>query len=195
MLLAAFADDDGFRHAIPDQAARLTALNALFTIALRDAADQTRVAVAGDEIVGAGVWYAPGTHPMTRWRKLRAAPTMTLLALRIRRKLTPLARFGAEVERAFPTTPARYLQALGVRPDWQGRGVGGALLRDGLATADAADEDVYLETAEEANVGYYERFGFHVMDGSPAPMGEDGPVMWRMLRPAASRREAGDPAL
>ena len=52
-------------------------------------------------------------------------------------------------------------------------GIGSGLIRHGLAAAEAAGVDAFLETGQERNVAYYERFGFRVVDqGSPAP---DGP--------------------
>jgi ribosomal protein S18 acetylase RimI-like enzyme len=41
---------------------------------------------------------------------------------------------------------------------------------------------VYLETGKEANVGYYERYGFEVV-ARQAPVFDGGPVMWRLRRP------------
>lgn len=95
-----------------------------------------------------------------------------------------VAAFGAAVDRAFPEEPVRYLQVIGVHPMSQGRGVGSALLAEGIERADHAGEAIYLETAADANVPYYARFGFRVMDGSPGPIGDELPVMWRMMRPA-----------
>jgi ribosomal protein S18 acetylase RimI-like enzyme len=69
-----------------------------------------------------------------------------------------------------------YLDAIGVEPERQGRGVGAALIRHGLGAAAAAGVDAFLETGVARNVAYYERFGFRVIDrGRPAP---GGPEIW-----------------
>lgn len=71
-----------------------------------------------------------------------------------------------------------YLDAIGVDPARQGRGVGGALIRHGLEAARGAGVDAFLETATANNVQLYERFGFRVVEeGRPAP---DGPHIWFM---------------
>jgi ribosomal protein S18 acetylase RimI-like enzyme len=71
-----------------------------------------------------------------------------------------------------------YLDAIAVESARQGKGVGGALIRFGVDRARAQGADAFLETAVEANLGYYERFGFRVIEeGEPA---EGGPHIWFM---------------
>ena len=72
------------------------------------------------------------------------------------------ARSGAALERAFPDEPVWYLQALGVHPDAQRRGVGAALLSAGLAVIDADHVPCHLHTSDPANVEYYRRWGFQL---------------------------------
>jgi GNAT superfamily N-acetyltransferase len=81
-----------------------------------------------------------------------------------------------------------YLDCIGVDPDRQRTGVGGALIRHGLGLAAADGAAAFLETAIATNIPYYERFGFHVVDEGDAPGG--GPHIWfmRCEDPAAARR-------
>ncbi len=58
----------------------------------------------------------------------------------------------------------RYLTILGVDPDHQGRGVGGAVLAPGLAAADRDGIACYTETTLDRNVPFYERHGFTVVE-------------------------------
>jgi ribosomal protein S18 acetylase RimI-like enzyme len=81
-----------------------------------------------------------------------------------------------------------YLDVIGVDPDQQGRGVGSALMRFGLERAGALGVDAFLETAVEANVPYYERFGFHVVEEGTAT--EDGPRIWFMRTEEGSLKTA-----
>jgi ribosomal protein S18 acetylase RimI-like enzyme len=134
----------------------------------------------------------PGSYPMSGRRQLRAAPSMTRLALRIgMRDMWALAGFGAGLVRAFPPEPVWYLEVLGVHPAVQRRGIGAVLLRPVLQVSDADGVGCYLETGKPDNVAYYERLGFGLV--APAsPLYDGGPTMWRMLRPPQST--AGDPA-
>lgn len=70
-----------------------------------------------------------------------------------------------------------YLDAIGVDPSRQGRGVGTALMRVGLERGLQLGVDAFLETAVEANVAYYRRFGFEVVEQGAV---EDGPTIWFM---------------
>lgn len=76
--------------------------------------------------------------------------------------------------------PHWYLGALGTHPDWQGRGIGTALLMPILARADAEQSRVFLESSKERNVPYYHRFGFEVVGELTIPGG--GPTLWPMWR-------------
>jgi ribosomal protein S18 acetylase RimI-like enzyme len=61
-----------------------------------------------------------------------------------------------------PRSPHYYLGVIGVDPGMHGRGIGGQLLRSfcKLSDSDPLSCGVYLETAEESNVAFYERAGF-----------------------------------
>lgn len=87
-----------------------------------------------------------------------------------------MARFHGE----YASEPHWYLFAIGVAPELQGRGLGTALIREGLQRADEVGCPSYLETSSERNVPYYERFGFRVV--GEAPLGKNGPPGWAMRR-------------
>lgn len=68
-----------------------------------------------------------------------------------------------EISASFkPKVPHYYLGVIGVDPRLQGRGFGMQLLKAfcDLSANDTLSGGVYLETAQESNVGFYERCGF-----------------------------------
>jgi len=69
---------------------------------------------------------------------------------------------------------------IGADPAAQGQGQGAALLRSGLAKADAAGLPAYLESSKAANLPFYEHFGFTVREEVQPP--ENGPTLWAMWR-------------
>ncbi|MFJ7069247.1 GNAT family N-acetyltransferase [Streptomyces sp. NPDC101115] len=79
-----------------------------------------------------------------------------------------------------PREPHWSLALIGAAPAAQGKGQGAALLRSGLAQADAAGQAVYLESSKAANIPVYEHFGFAVREEFALPGG--GPVLWGMWR-------------
>ncbi len=85
-----------------------------------------------------------------------------------------------------PAEPHWYLAVIGADPAAQGGGHGAALLRSGLAKADAAGLPVCLESSKPSNLPIYEHFGFTVREEFRLPGG--GPTLWAM------RREPRSPA-
>ena len=75
-----------------------------------------------------------------------------------------------------------YLQAIGVAPDFQGKGYAGRLLKPMLAKLDREGLPCYLETLEEQNVSLYQHFGFNIVDESRVT--ETTLTSWAMLREA-----------
>lgn len=76
--------------------------------------------------------------------------------------------------------PCHYLQILGVGPDHQGQGHGGALLRALIDECEVSHRHLYLETETESNVALYEKFGFRVVKKITLPIVEL--PMWEMDR-------------
>ncbi len=89
---------------------------------------------------------------------------------------------GDFMTRTKPTEPHYYLYSISVDPASQGKGVGGRLLRAGLALADADGMPAYLENSKERNLPFYRANGFEVLEKvHPLP---GCPPLWQMLRPA-----------
>jgi len=77
-----------------------------------------------------------------------------------------------------PPVPHYYLGVIGVDPGMQGRGIGAQLLRSfcDLSRKDPLSCGVYLETAEESNLAFYERAGF--VETGRGPLGSA--ALWCM---------------
>lgn len=134
-----------------------------------------------DGTPGASYW-----DPPDRWRS-RPRDIVSLLPLAVRgmgtrtvaalRGLTAMERFHARY-------PAHYyLAILGTRPDRQGQGLGGRLMAPVLERCDAEGVGAYLESSKEANIPFYERFGFEVQGTVDFPGGPRLWPMWRDPRP------------
>ena len=169
----AFLDDPMIRWPLPDSPDLPDRIRQVFASIYVGVADQGVIWEAGDAD-GFAVWIPAG-----------AADDMFESDASVRGQLAPLTDDGgAKYEVLWTWIEERvpgdvwYLDALGVDPARQGAGVGSALLLHGLEAAAGAGVDAFLETAQERNVGYYQRFGFRVVDdGSPTP---DGPHIWFM---------------
>ena len=92
--------------------------------------------------------------------------------------------------------PYWYLEIIATRPDWQGKGAAGKLLRWGLERADQQGVEVYLEASPDGKP-IYEHFGFEEverlvvdLDGrDPCGTGEEEFVEVMMVRPARKMGE------
>jgi GNAT superfamily N-acetyltransferase len=103
--------------------------------------------------------------------------------------LARLRTFLELSEARHPTGTAHlYLVLLGVVPGAQGRGLGGALLRERLCRADAEGLPAYLEATSLRSRALYERHGFRDT-GDPIHL-PDGPTLWPMWRPLIRRNDA-----
>lgn len=78
--------------------------------------------------------------------------------------------------------PYSYLRYLGVTPSQQGKGLGGAMVREVVARAAQSGQGVLLETATQNNVPLYSRLGFEIISEWEVPGG--GPKFWTMVHPA-----------
>lgn len=177
MLGRAFADDPAFSWIYPDPADRARRLPRLFGLFL-DADNGGGMALRSSGGEAASLWQAPGTRAAPgRFELLRRAwPLWRALGTKARRAFA----VGEAIDAHKPDQPFWYLHVLGCDPAAQGRGLGGAMVRAGLSRA-AGRLPCYLETATEANLGFYAALGFGVTADWRVPGG--GPRFWSMLRP------------
>jgi GNAT superfamily N-acetyltransferase len=176
-LARAFYDDPVARWMMPRHGRRDRQLERGFAIGLRGVYLRDGDCWTTPGVTGAALWLSPG-----RWR---------IPALRQLRLLPPMARiYGRDLPRALRTfallesehpkdKPHWYLPFIGVDPDWQGRGIGTALLRPVLERCDREGLPAYLEASSPRNRACYERNGFRVTGEIGLP---SGPTMWKMWR-------------
>lgn len=177
-LADAFQDDPALSWILPDAGVRRARLPFLFAAMIK-----------ADRKAGM-ILSAPGGEVATLWR----APGQTKPGLveTLGEGWPMLRTFGSALGRAISVSGAMaahhpapddywYLQYAGVAPSAQGKGWGGAAIREGIARAAAMGKPALLETAKEANVAIYLRLGFEVIDKWQVPKG--GPQFWTMLRP------------
>lgn len=183
-LTSGHRDYPAFRHVFPDPRRRVRALRPFFEATVRDAVPFGRVlAVAqGDELAAVAVWLPPGAFPWTWRRKLRATGAFLRVLRADWRAFGTFTRYGSNAEKAHPSDPHWYLVVLSVRPESQRRGFGSRLVEPALEWADADGLPCHLETSDRANVAFYGRFGFEVVEPE-LPLVPGGPTHVAMRRP------------
>ena len=90
------------------------------------------------------------------------------------------ARSSGRSSRSTRATRTGTSPCIGTDPSAQGKGIGGALIRQVTDRCDRIGLPCYLESSKDVNVPYYERFGFEVT--GETRLGKDGPTIWFMWR-------------
>lgn len=86
---------------------------------------------------------------------------------------------GDAMEKNHPHEPHYYLSFIAVAPQYQGMGLGSALLEANLARIDAAQMPAYLENSNSKNTRLYERNGFTVQKNIAPNAAPPLLAMWR----------------
>ncbi|MGW6651548.1 acetyltransferase [Streptomyces sp. CB02130] len=173
-LARAFADDPMMGWFFPGGASREPDLVRYFTTIFTR--QYGRHGVCERTASAAAFWVAPEGQEKTVPDAETVAELEEILGDR-----APLFRdaVAAAAEQG-PKEPHWYLAVVGADPATRGQGHGAALLRSGLAKADAAGLPVYLESSKPDNLPFYEHFGFTVLGEAALPGG--GPALWVMRR-------------
>ncbi|MYS91951.1 MULTISPECIES: GNAT family N-acetyltransferase [Streptomyces] len=180
-LARAFDDDPMMRWLFPDDASREAGLGRYFTTIFTR--QYVHHGVCERTEAAAAFWVPPEAQA----KAVPDAETIQELQ-NILGDRAPLFRDTVETAaRHTPREPHWSLAVIGADPAARGQGHGAALLRSGLAKADAAGLPAYLESSKPSNLPFYEHFGFTVCAELRLP--ENGPVLWAMGR--GPRRPAG----
>jgi len=156
----AFQDDPMWRWALGRDATdeRRARLERFFDLLVRKMYGQRDLMFTAGDFAGAAVWTPPGQWHFTLADQARVAAG-TLAAFGAGGAVRLLKLLDG-VEKAHLREPHYYLFALGADPEFQGRGVGAALMAPMLARCDEERMVAYLESSNPANLTFYRRHGF-----------------------------------
>lgn len=174
-LAAAFHNDPAMVHMLPDPHSRARRLTKLIGWMVNQHL-RLGLVLGTSDVSAVTLWREPGMvhyhEPLWHPGALRFIPI-----------------FGRHLPRALRTEEGisshvpqgedwMYLKMAGVHPDHQGKGLGGAVIRAGLARAAQRGVPSVLETATPSNVGLYQRLGYSVI--SEWDVAGGGPHFWTM---------------
>lgn len=132
-----------------------------------------------DDESGGALWLPPGIK-----KKLPLIKSIDIALPMIKHGGFKSIPRGLFVDNALchvkPDTPHYFLFAIGTRSTKQGKGIGGKLMEAGLEQVDLAGMPTYLESSKEANIPFYRRYGFEVIERFVPTKG--CPPLWLMWR-------------
>jgi len=182
-LSRAFYDDPLFGFFVPNLLKQSKALVSFMASGVKDARPFNEIWVAHTEgiVAAAAVWLPPGAYPRNVRREamtyVRTFPTLLYTGKRLGRAMALLAA----VDKAHHELhePHYYLGILGSEPKLQRAGAGSAVLAPVLARCDNEGLPAYLETQKEANIAYYARHRFDLVQKIEVT---GCPPVWTLLR-------------
>jgi GNAT superfamily N-acetyltransferase len=176
-LARAFDGDPPMRWFLPEAESRVERARGLFDLMLRKVHLERDWCYTTEDVIGGALWVPPGSWRLGIVQQLALLPGM----LRVfGRGLARAQRGLAVMEEGHPRAAHYYLDSLGVVPEWQGRGVGSALMVPVLERCDIERMPAYLNAGSPRSRDLYRRHGFEVTDEFRLPDG--GPPLWRMWR-------------
>lgn len=171
----AFFDDPVAEYLFPDAKDRSQRYARFASIAIDAFADSAFV-VTEPEIRTGAIWQAPARSPLGLVRQLRILAKLVGLT---RSGLRRAARLGELMSRHHLREPHWYLAVLGTDPEAQRMGLASAVLAPVLERCDREGMPAYLESSKAANIPFYNKHGFEVVDELCVP---GGPSLWPMVR-------------
>lgn len=179
MFCRAFDRDAHINWLVRQDAGRTKAMYNLFRLLLSpNMGGELHTTTDGN---GAALWFAPGSWHMG-WLK-QTVFFMHFLGIAGWPRALSRGLGMKHMKTSHPDRPHFYLQLLGVEPEHQAQGHGGALLAALLTRCDQAMLPAYLETSSENNVSFYAHRGFSIVAENHFP---DGLILWSMLREPAA---------
>jgi ribosomal protein S18 acetylase RimI-like enzyme len=177
VLARAFHDDPAFGWVLHGDPGRMRILERGFELFLRRVWLEQEETYTTAGTVAVSAWELPEQWKPPVGKQLRLLPAMAGV---FRQHLPRVLKALTVLEGKHPREPHYYLAFIGVDPEWQGRGLGGAVLAPVLERCDAEGMPAFLEASKPRNRALYERHGFTVME--EFTLGRGAPPQWRMWR-------------
>jgi ribosomal protein S18 acetylase RimI-like enzyme len=162
----------------PDPERRIRCIERAFKGVFRVFKAQTPLcALDGETLVGATGIAPAGTCQPTVGQRIGMLPVMVAIGPPTASRVGKWLKAWADRD---PAEPHSHLGPLAVDAHLQGRGIGSQILAGYCRRLDDSDTVGYLETDKQANVPFYQRHGFEVVEEAEVI----GVPNWFMRRPA-----------
>ena len=181
VLANAFQDDPFYRFVIPDDNRRERKLRWLMGKVV-DYSILYGKAYTTPGVEGVICWLPPGGTELRMGRIIRVGlhAIIPRFGFAGYRRFDDNMAYSGKIHKSSVREPHWYLWAIGVDPQCQGKGTGGKLLHPVLDLAGRTKTPCYLETHNQRNIPFYEKFGFRIVKEGRVPA-HNLPI-WAMLK-------------
>ncbi|MFX1275724.1 MAG: GNAT family N-acetyltransferase [Promethearchaeota archaeon] len=133
---------------------------------------------------GITIWLPPGKSNPSTWTMMRHGGfyAMRKVGLKLKTMKRTMAVFNYIEGRHKHHAPFDhwYFQNIAVKPEEQGKGYGGLLIKTMITEVETDDLPIYVETNVEKNVSIYQKYGFEILEHLIIP--ETDIPLWCLLR-------------
>ncbi len=173
-LSCTFEDYPIFTFLFPEKLKRKEKLLALFVGLGRYGLRYGYVHASSQNFEGVAIWLNSEVMKMTLISYIRCGFLKVLrkVGLKYTMRYLKLLDFMGELHDKHMSEPHWHLAFLGVRPEHQRKGYGTLLMDEMLNYSKNDNWPYYLETAEEKNIDFYEKFGFKLVESAKLPESE-----------------------
>jgi ribosomal protein S18 acetylase RimI-like enzyme len=158
-------------YACPDAGLRNRQMPFFFRFILYYCQKYGEVYTTSSKYEGVAAWLSSDTFPVSMRQLLRAVP----LSIFFRTgwggcgRMKACGEYFDSVHKKLIPYRHWFLQMIGVKPEFQGKGYGARLIRPVLERIDKQGLACYLETQDTQDVPIYEHYGFRIIDESLIP--------------------------
>jgi len=180
----AFQDDPTTIFAYPDEKERIKYLPYGFVMLYRYGIKNGITYATSNNLEGIIIWLPPDKIFQSFWTMMRNGGfyTMRKVGLKLKAMKRTMAVFNhiESVHKELVPFKHWYLQNIAVKPEEQGKGYGGMLLKPMIKKIESEGLPIYLETNNERNLSFYQKHGFEIIKHEMIP--ETNVPLWCMLR-------------
>jgi hypothetical protein len=167
----AFMEDPLSIFFFPDESTRYQNLLIYFHVRINYGIRFGEVYATSNNFEGVVSWIPDKKSHITFWRGMITGG-MKLYTKFGRSKVTRMFEVGdytTHFRESVAKLPYIQLSPIGVHPEEQGKGFGSKLIEPMMNKLDMKNYNCYLETQEESNIGFYQRFNFKVVKEGKIP--------------------------
>jgi len=178
----AYMENPALHYMIPEKEKLRKKIKELFKVQLRLRFQKGEIYASSPNLEGVIAWECSDNFETTFIKLLKAGGLSLILKIGIAatKRVLSVVEFYDSLHLQHMKNPHWLLGPFGVDPPYQGKGIGGSMLRTFFEIADNSQFPIYLYTDKEKNYMMYLHMGFQLVEKAIYPDGNF--PLWFMIR-------------